>query len=122
MFGFVRPETGEGEFFLSPSVSNGITGILLEEFAQARKLTETNTIALIMMDGAGFHSEKSVIVPEGIRIVRLPPYSPQLQPVECVWPLMREAVANRNFLSLAALTETLSERCRYLMAHPEILV
>ena len=94
----------------------------LSEFQTARRLKETNTIALVVMDGAGFHSEKSMEVPENICIVRLPPYSPQLQPSECAWPLIRESVANRNFASLNHLTETLSERCRYLMDHPEILV
>ena len=120
--GFFRPEDGASELFLFPTVSNEITSLALAEFAEARKLAETDTVAIVVMDGAGFHSEKSLAVPENVRIVRLPPYSPQLQPAECAWPLLREPVANRNFPSLAALTETLSERCRWLMGHPEILV
>ena len=105
-----------------PTVSNTVTGIALNEFSKARRLSETDTIAIVVMDGAGFHSEKSVILPENIRILKLPAYSPQLQPVECAWPLIREAVANRNFPSIQALSDTLQTRCRYLMAHPEILV
>lgn len=118
----MRPEDGASEFLLFPTVSNTVTGIALDEFSKARRLSETNTIAIVVMDGAGFHSEKSVILPENIRVLKLPAYSPQLQPVECAWPLMREAVANQNFPSLSALSDTLQKRCRYLIDHPEILV
>lgn len=95
---------------------------MLQEFSEARRLVETETIAIVVMDGAGFHSEKSVVIPENIRILKLPAYSPQLQPVECAWPLLRETVANKNFPSLQDLSNSLSERCRYLMSHPEVLV
>jgi len=41
-----------------------------------------------------------VEVPEGVRLVFLPPHSPELQPVERVWPLLNEAVVNRYFQDL----------------------
>jgi transposase len=60
-------------------------------------------------------------VPEGVRLVFLPPYSPELQPVERVWPLVNEAVANRYFRDLEEMMEVVAERCRVLAQDPETL-
>ncbi len=42
------------------------------------------------------------------------PYSPELQPVEGVWPLVNEAVANRYFATLEEMMGVVAERCRTL--------
>jgi hypothetical protein len=47
-----------------------------------------------------------------------PPYSPELQPVERVWPLVNEAVANRYFHDLEEMMEVVAERCRVLAQAP----
>ncbi len=57
----------------------------------------------------------------GVRLVFLPPYSPELQPVERVWPLVNEAVANRYFRDLEEMMEVVAERCRVLAGDPETL-
>jgi transposase len=62
-----------------------------------------------------------VEVPEGVSLVFLPPYSPELQPVERVWPLVNEAVANRYFRDLEEMMEVVAERCRVLAQDPETL-
>ena len=51
----------------------------------------------------------------------LPPYSPELQPVERVWPLVNEAVANRYFRDLEEMMEAVAARCRVLAQDPETL-
>jgi transposase len=48
--------------------------------------------------------------------VFLPPYSPELQPAERLWPLVDEAVANRHFATLHALDAAVARRCRRLDA------
>jgi transposase len=55
-------------------------------------------------------------VPEGINLVFLPPYSPELQPAEHLWPLVDEPVVNRHFATLADLEAVVAERCRRLDA------
>jgi transposase len=49
--------------------------------------------AWVVLERAGWQVSPKVEVPEGIPLVFLPPYSPELQPVERVWPLVNEAVA-----------------------------
>jgi transposase len=75
----------------------------------------------VVLDRAGWHVSGRVEVPEGVRLVFLPPYSPELQPVERVWPLVDAAVANR---ALSDLEEDLGEveaRCAYLQTQPGLI-
>ncbi|MGQ9614277.1 MAG: IS630 family transposase, partial [Chloroflexus sp.] len=55
-----------------------------------------------------------VEVPEGVRLICLPPYRPEVQPAERVWPVVTEAVANRYVQDLAEMMEVVAERCRVL--------
>jgi hypothetical protein len=50
-------------------------------------------------------------VPEGIRLVYLPPYTPELQPAETLWARVDEPIANRHFETLADLDAVIAERC-----------
>jgi transposase len=59
--------------------------------------------------------------PAGDRAAFLPPYTPELQPAEHLWPLANEAVANKHFATLKDLDAALSERCRTLDAMPEVI-
>ncbi len=60
-------------------------------------------------------------MPSGIELAFLPPYTPELQPAEHLWPLADEAVANKHFATLKDLDAALSERCRTLAAMPETI-
>ena len=51
-----------------------------------------------VLDGAGWHISKSLIVPDNITLMPLPPYSPELNPVENLWQYLRQNhLANRVF-------------------------
>ena len=52
--------------------------------------------------------------PMGIRLVYLPPHSPELQPAECLWPVLDEPLANQHVATLADLEHVVTERCRVL--------
>ena len=45
--------------------------------------------AVLIMDQAGWHKAKKLLVPDNITILYLPPYSPELNPVERLWAYMR---------------------------------
>jgi transposase len=51
----------------------------------------------------------------------LPPYSPELQPAERLWPLTNEALANRHFHDLDALQDAQAHRCLTLQTQPEVI-
>jgi len=56
------------------------------------------------MDGAGWHRSRCLQTPENIDLLNLPPYAPELNPIEHVWDELREKFFhNRVFKSLDAL-------------------
>src|SRR5829696_7926897 len=71
-------------------------------------------IILLVLDNAGWHTEPGLAVPDGIRLVSLPRYSPELQPAERLWPVLDEPLANHSFGTLAELEQVVTERCRIL--------
>src|SRR5258708_16621339 len=73
---------------------------------------------VLVLDQAGWHTSQTLAVPDGIHLVFLPPYSPELQPVERVFPLTNEAIANRRFVTLDDLQEVQAQRCATLQDNP----
>jgi len=78
-------------------------------------------LLVVLLDNAGWHVAKRLAVPANVLLDRLPPCTPELQPVEPLWPLLREAVANREFERLAQWRRGLRRRCGFLAGHPEIV-
>jgi transposase len=56
--------------------------------AISRKVA-TGSHAALVLDGAGYHIADALAVPDNITIVRLPPYAPELNPMENVWEYLR---------------------------------
>ena len=61
-------------------------GLHLDEIAKA---VAPGSHALLIVDGAGWHGAKCLQVPDKITLVKLPPYSPELNPMENVWAYLR---------------------------------
>jgi transposase len=60
--------------------------------------------AVLIWDQAGFHTAKDIEVPANITIITLPPYSPQLNPVERLWQYLRQHYwSNRVYANYDAL-------------------
>jgi transposase len=115
VYGIVRPTTGETWWCLLPSMRTEAMTVALAEFARDEGIDAAHRV-VIVWDGAGSHTSADLVVPEGIDLVPLPPYSPELQPAERLWPLVDEAIANRTFAKLDALEAVLVNRCRTLRA------
>ena len=113
VYAFVCPQTGESFWLIAPTVNTAWFNLSLREFAKAVGAGCHKRIVLVL-DGAGWHTSKGVELPVGIELVFLPPYSPQLQPAERLWPWLNEAVSNRVFETLDALEEAVAERCRVI--------
>ena len=65
-----------------------------------------NEFIVMVVDGASSHRCKELSVPENVSLIRLPPYSPELNPAEQIWNVLRrDYFANRVFDSLDAATE-----------------
>lgn len=65
--------------------------------AIGRKVAPGNH-AILVLDGAGYHIAEALAVPENVTTVRLPPYAPELNPIENVWEYLRgNKLANTVF-------------------------
>jgi transposase len=119
---FVAPATGETVWYLSNGVPRRPRASDIDKrrfemmlAAFARKVgAGRDRIILLVLDGAGWHTEPRLAVPEGIRLTYLPPYTPELQPAEHLWRLVDEPVVNRHFETLDELDAIIAERCRFL--------
>jgi hypothetical protein len=95
-------------------------GLALAEFARWAD-PEGRKLLVVLVDNAGWHVAERLAVPPNVVLRRLPACTPELQPAEPLWPLVREAVANRGFDALEAMEPVLVGRCRWLIDHPEVV-
>lgn len=124
----VCPHDGALDSLVLPDVDSPTLSLFLEELARRHP----DELILLVLDGAGWHTAKALVVPETIGLLRLPPYSPELNPVEHLWDKVRgkwfqnvvfhsiEAVEDRLVQALAEL-ERDPRRVAQLTAFPWIV-
>ena len=113
---FVQPTSGETFGYRSNGISKPFFAALLALFAREAGAGRERVIVLVL-DNAGWHTAPNLVVPDGIRLVYLPRYSPALQPAEHLWPVLDEPLSNHSFESLADLEQVVTERGRILHDH-----
>ena len=101
---FVSPATGETFWYLSNGVSKEFFEALLETFAREAE-AGLSRIILLVLDNAGWHSAANLKIPDGIRLIYLPPYSPELQPAETLWAPVDEPIVNKHIATIEELEE-----------------
>ncbi|HIF9162520.1 TPA: IS630 family transposase [Photobacterium damselae] len=95
LFGSICPQKGIGEAIVVPWVNKDI---MIEHLKQISSVTEKGRHAIVIMDGAGWHTEDIADDFQNISIIKLPPYSPELNPIEQVWSWLRQHyLANQSF-------------------------
>jgi len=95
LFGSVCINNGASEAMVVPFVNKKIMKAHLEQIS---KVTPSDRHAVVIMDGAGWHSDDIDSGFYNVSIIKLPPYSPELNPIEQVWSWMRQHhLANRIF-------------------------
>ena len=96
LFAAVQPATGAGFALVLPEVSAAAMQVFLEGFAATLAPDEH---AALVIDGAGWHVAGALRVPENVTPVLLPPYAPELNPVERVWLYLRERYLSHRLLA-----------------------
>ena len=95
LFGAVCPKTGATEALVSPFSNKEVMKQHLKQISEA---TEEGHHAVIIMDGAGWHTNDIADEFTNLSMIKLPPYSPELNPIEQVWQWLRQnELANRCF-------------------------
>jgi transposase len=80
-----------------------------------------NAFAVMTLDGAGWHQTGGrLAMPDNIGLLRLPPYSPELNPVENIWEFLRQNdLSNRVFATYEAIVDACCDAWNKLMATPK---
>ena len=116
LYAAVHPASGRVFWLVLPYLSAELMQCFLDEFARTHATAGKRIV--MVTDGAPAHRAKCLRVPERITLVSLPPYTPELNPTERLWTLVREGVANRDFDSLDELEQAVCTRCQTISAAP----
>jgi hypothetical protein len=93
IFGAVCPARATGAALVMPHAN---TEAMNAHLAEISLHVTSGAHAILVLDGAGWHNSRSLVVPENITLLPLPPYSPELNPVENLWQYLRQNnLANR---------------------------
>ena len=97
----VCPVSGRAEGLVSPKLNASVVQTFLDQLSAA---IPADAHVVLVWDGAGYHVAKKLRVPSNLSVVRLPPYSPELNPVERLWLYLREHHwSNRVYADIDAL-------------------
>ena len=95
LYAAVEPATGESVALQAPQVNTGTMNVFLKMLGQELGPLDH---AVLIMDQAGWHKSRALLLPENISVLLLPPYSPELNPVERLWAYLRSHyLSNRVF-------------------------
>ena len=87
LFGAICPDRAVGAAIVMPRVSSEAMSIHLAEISRS---VRPDAHAVLVWDGAGWHQTgQRLTVPSNITLLRLPPYAPELNPIENVWQYLR---------------------------------
>ena len=78
----------------------GTTSEIFYEYIKAFSQYKKDEMKIIVIDNAGFHSLLKYDIPENITFLRIPPYSPELNPSEKIWAHIKRDYKNRVFENL----------------------
>ncbi len=110
LYAATHPRTGRTFWLVLPHLDSACVQLFLGEFAKEHVI-EGKRIVLVW-DGAPAHRATSLQIPERITLISLPAYTPELNPGERVWPLVKEGVANRAHDTLDELEQQVCARCQ----------
>jgi hypothetical protein len=101
------PATGAATGIIMPHLDTDVINAFLGEFS--RQLAP-DVQAVLIWDGAGFHTARSLEVPANVTLLGLPPYSPELNPIENLWHYLRSHHwSNRSYDDWEALKAAAAE-------------
>jgi transposase len=115
VYSAVEPATGRTFSLIMPEVNKIVWRIWLEKFAEQLVPGERN---ILVMDNAPWHQFNDDLAPEGIIPLALPPYSPELNPSERLWPKLRDVLSAKVVASKDELRDYLSAEILRWIATP----
>ena len=113
------PGSGQSIGLISPTLNAKVINLFLTQMS--RELAP-DAHAVLIWDGAGFHTAGEVQVPTNITLLKLPPYSPELNPIENLWHYLRSHHwSNRFYRDYDALFDAAAHAWRAVCLNDELI-
>ena len=110
-YGAVEPQTGDGFFLVMPYCNTDCMNVFMRELS----VLYPDDDILLVMDGASWHKANRMQVPNNIELFFLPPYTPEMNPIEQIWTEIRKrGFRNEIFVSLEKVVDRLCQTIRSL--------
>lgn len=103
LWGSYSPINGDSFVWEVSAVNTAVFEQYLNDFSAHKP----NEYKIVVIDNAGFHSTKNIQVPDNIFLLRIPPYSPELNPCEQIWQHLKKLFKNQVFKTIELLKQWL---------------
>jgi transposase len=115
----VCASTGAASGLISPTLNAAVVNLFLEQFSRE---VPAGVHAVLLWDGAGYHTGEDLRVPKNVSMIQLLPYSPELNPVENQWHYLRSHYWSlRVYRNYEALEEAAMNAWRAVCLQPELV-
>ncbi len=116
LFGAVCPARGTGAAVIMPDVN---VEAMNERLAEISQCVSVGAIALVVLDGAGWHNSPRLMLPDNVVLLPLPPYAPELNPVENIWQYLRQNhLSHRVWQTYQQIIDACRDAWNSLIADP----
>ena len=119
VFGAIEVEGNGSEFLYADGLGKDMDAAFITQVSKSAP----DKIHVIVGDGAGFHHKEGQdhqdALPDNIRILTLPPYSPELNPIEKLWDIVKDVICTVNWKTLADLEDKMTEVLRNWWERPD---
>lgn len=103
-YGAVEPLTGESNFLILPYCNTDCMNVFLKHLSESYP----EDIIILVCDGAAWHKSNSLNIPHNIHLLFIPPYTPEMNPIEQVWKEIRKrGFRNEIFQTLDKVVDRL---------------
>lgn len=117
LFGAFSPVTGTSFMLELPFCNAAMFQLFLDEFATEK----SSELKIMFLDNGAFHKAKVLKIPENVILVFLPPYSPELNPAEKIWWVLKREVNLQVFRSMKELQIYLDKCINKLITKDKII-
>jgi putative transposase len=120
LFGAICPARGTGAALALPFANTEAMQLHLDEISRH---VAKGAHAGLLLDRAGWHTTRALVVPKNITLILLPSRAPELNPVENIWQYLRQNwLSNRVFDTYEDIIEAACDAWRKLIAQPETII
>jgi transposase len=95
IFGAIAPKTGQLDYMMGDNMKAESMSLFLRHVRKNHQ----NKFIIMVVDGASSHVSDKLVIPANMALITLPPYSPELNPAEQIWNILRRNYFSNNYFS-----------------------